>query len=66
MEQQKTIGFLLYGGVLLWFGLYSEQKPYMEKLQKSYKVKKMSLKPTIYRASRLGYYWVGVIELDEI
>jgi len=25
---------------LLWFGLYSEQKPYMKKLQKSYKVKK--------------------------
>jgi len=27
---------------LLWFGLYSEQKPYMKKLQKSYKVKKTS------------------------
>ena len=38
MELQKTIGFLLYGGVLLWFGLYSEQKPYMKKLQSSYKV----------------------------
>tara|TARA_Y100001001_G_scaffold71193_1_gene69151 strand:+ start:578 stop:736 length:159 start_codon:yes stop_codon:yes gene_type:complete len=44
MEQQKTIGFLLYGGVLLWFGLYSEQKPYMKKLQKSYKVKKENSK----------------------
>ena len=38
MEQQKTIGFLLYGGALLWCGLYLEQKPYMKKLQKSYKV----------------------------
>ena len=32
------IGFLLYGGGLLWFGLYTEQKPYMKKLQSSYKV----------------------------
>ena len=56
MEQQKTIGFLLYGGVLLWFGLYSEQKHYMKKLQKSYKVKKMSLKTNIYKGFKLGYY----------
>ena len=50
------IGFLLYGGVLLWFGLYSEQKPYMKKLKKSQKVKNMPLKPIIYKAYRLGYY----------
>jgi hypothetical protein len=43
MEQQKMIGFLLYGGGLLWFGLYLEQKPYMKKLQSSYKVGMSSL-----------------------
>ena len=60
MELQKTIGFLLYGGVLLWFGLYSEQKPYMKKLQKSYKVKKIPLKPFLYKGLKLGYYGVGM------
>ena len=37
------IGFLLYGGGLLWFGLYLEQKPYMKKLQSSYNVGMSSL-----------------------
>ena len=52
----KNDWFLLYGGVLLWFGLYSEQKPYMKKLQKSYKVKKIPLKPFLYKGLKLGYY----------
>tara|TARA_B110000503_G_scaffold23889_1_gene37442 strand:- start:185 stop:331 length:147 start_codon:yes stop_codon:yes gene_type:complete len=38
MEQQKMIGFSLFGGDWLWFGFYMALKPYMTKSSNSFTV----------------------------
>ena len=45
---------LWWGFVVVWFIFGA--KPYIKKLQKSYKVKKIPLKPFLYKGLKLGYY----------